>query len=128
MLRRHNSYLNAAFVESDDTTNNDSTDSESIDLDDESDSEDDSISELERNICDMSESDNESYSSDNDGPVCDDDDTVLKCERIIDLFRTAKLSDDDPETEDDHMESFMNTFVYNSDPDEEIGSVESDAE
>ena len=127
-LRRHNSYLNAAFVECDDTTKNDTSDNDNIDSDDESDFEDDIISELERNICDMSESDNESYSSDTDGPFCDSDNTVVKCERIIDMFRKAELSDDDSETEDDHMESFMNTFVYNSDPDEEMGSVESDAE
>ena len=127
-LRRHNSHLNAAFVECDDTTKNDTSDNDNIDSDDESDFEDDIICEFERNICDMSDADDESYSSDNDGPFCDSDNTVVKCERIIDMFRTAKLSDDDSDTEDDHMESFMNTLVYNSDPDEEMGSVESDAE
>ena len=127
-LRRHNSYLNAAFVESDDTPKNDATDSESIDVDDESDFEDDSICELERNICDMSEYGNDSYSSDTEGPFCDDDNTAIKCDKIIDMFRKAELSEDGSETEDDHMESFMNTFVFNSDSDEGFGSVESDAE
>ena len=76
----------------------------------------------------MSESGNDSYSSDTEGPFCDDDNTVIKCDRIIDMFRKAESSEDGSETEDDHMESFMNTFVYKSDSDEGFGSVESDAE
>ena len=52
IIRRHNSYLNAAFIENDDTANSDTCtiDNDNIDLDDERDFEDDSISELERNI------------------------------------------------------------------------------
>ena len=129
-LRRYNSYLNAAFVESNDTTENDATDNDVIDLDDESDFEDDSICELERNISEMSESDNDLYSSDNEGPFRDSDNTVIKCERIIDMFRKAELSEDGSETKDEYMESFMNTLVSKSYSDEEMGSesVENDSE
>ena len=137
-LRRHNSYLNAAFLESDDTndtsdytTYNDSTDNNRIDLEDEHTIEDDSICEFERNICEMSESDSddiESDSSENEGPFCDSETTVIKCERIIDMFRKVELSDEDTDTEDDHMESFMKTLVYNSDSDEGMDSLDSDSE
>ena len=126
-LTLHNSYLNAAFVEGDDTTNSDTTENNIIDLGDESTFEDESICELERNICEMSESDsdeqNESDFSDNEGPFCDADITV-----IIDMFRKTELSDDGIENKDDYMESFMNTLVYNSDSDEGMGSLESDSE
>ena len=132
-LRRHNSYLNAAFVENDDKTNSDAIDNYSIILDDESDFEDDSICELERNICDMSDSDtdehdNKSDSSDNEGPFCDSDNTVIKFERIIDMFRKVELRDDDTETEDDHIESSMETFVDYCDSDEGMCSLDSDTE
>ena len=127
-LRRHNSYLNAAFVECGDTTENDTTDCDSIYFDDESDFENDSIGELERNICKMSESDIESHSSDSEDPFCNSENTVIKCERIIDMFRRAESSEYGSETDDDHLESFMNTLVYNSDSDVGMGSVESDAE
>ena len=131
-LRRHNSYLNAAFVEGDDTTNSDTTDNNISHLGDESTLEDESICDLERNVCEMSECDsdeqNESDLSDNEGPFCDSDNTVIKCEKIIDMFRKAELSDDDIEKEDDYLESFMNTLVYNSDSDEGMGSLESDSE
>ena len=124
-LRRHNSYLNAAFVETDDTVDGDDTDIDNLDLADESYSENDSICELERNICEMSESDtDECDSSDNESR----DNTVIKCERIIDLFRKAAISDDDTETEDDCMESFMKTVIEYADSDEGIGSLDSDAE
>ena len=126
-LTRHNSYLNAAFVEGDDTTNSDTTENNIIDSGDESTFEDESICELERNIYEMSESDsdelNESDFSDTEGPFCDADITV-----IIDMFRKTELSDDGIEKEDDYMESFMNTLVYNSDSDEGMGSLESDSE
>ena len=128
-LRRHNSYLNAAFVETDDTVDGDDTDIDNLDLADESYSENDSICELERNICEMSESDtDECDSSDNEGPFCETENTVIKCERIIDLFRKVAVSDDDTETEDDYMESFMNTVIEYADSDEGIGSLDSDAE
>ena len=131
-LTRHNSFLNDAFVEGDETRNSDATDNNIIDLGDESGFEDESICELERNICEMSESDsdeqNESDFSDNEGPFCDADNTVIKCERIIDMFRKAELSDYDIVKEDDYLESFMNTLVYNSDSDEGMGSLESDSE
>ena len=134
-LRRHNSYLNAAFVDGDDTTISDITDNSSICIDvtdAESAFEDDSICDLERNIYEMSECDsdeqNESDVSDNEGPFCDADNTVIHCERIIDMFRKTELSDDGIEKEDDYMESFMNTLVYNSDSDEGMGSLESDSE
>ena len=130
-LRRHNSYLNAAFVENDDKTNSD--DNDDIYLEDESDFEDDDICEHERNICEMSESDSEEYGNQsdsfyNESPFCDSDNTVIKCERIIDMFRKVELSDEDTETEDDHMESFMKTFVDYCDSDEGMGSLDSDAE
>ena len=135
-LRRHNSYLNAAFIESEDTSdetaNNDIVHNDSVDLEDEHEIEDDSICELERNICEMSESDSddiESDSSDNESPFCcESENTVIKCERIIDMFRKVELSDEDIVTEDDHMESFMKTLVYNSDSDEGMGSLDSDSE
>ena len=128
-MRRHNSYLNAAFVEGEDTVNGDVIDIDNVDLTDESDSEDDSVCELERNICEMSESDSdECDSSDNEGPFCETENTVIKCERIIDLFRKVAISDDDTETEDDHMESFMNTIIDYADSDEGISSLDSDAE
>ena len=117
-LKRHNSYLNAAFVEYDDTANSegidsDISDSDNIDSDYEVDLEDDSICELERNICEMSESDNDSDSStdDDEGPFCNSENTVVKCERIIDIFMKMESGDNDTESEDDHMESFMKTFV-----------------
>ena len=55
IIRRHNSYLNAAFIENDDNTNSDTCtiDNDNIDLEDERDFEDDRICELERNICEM---------------------------------------------------------------------------
>ena len=118
-LRRHNSYLNAAFVEYDDTANSESIDSdisnsENTDSDYEVDLEDDSICELERNICDMSESDDESdISYDEAGPFCNSENTVIKCERIIDIFRKIDSSEGDSELEDDDMASFMKTFVDN---------------
>ena len=132
-LRRHNSYLNAAFVENDDTIKHDTTDIDSIDLDDESAFDDASICDHERNICEMSESDSEDYGNESDsfdteGPFCDSNNTVIKCERIIDMFRKIELSDEATETEDDHMESFMNTVVYNSDSDEGMCSLDSDNE
>ena len=132
VLRRHNSYLNAAFVENDDTANsdgidNDMSDSENTDSDYEVDLEDDSICELERNICDMSESDNDSDSStdDDEGPFCNSENTVVKCERIIDIFMKMELEDNEAESEDDHMESFMKTFVDFCDCNGEVVSVES---
>ena len=129
---RHNSYLNAAFVEGDDTTNSDTTDNSVIDLEAESAFEDESICELERNIYEMSESDsdeqNDSDLSYNEGPFCESDNTVIKCERIIDMFRKAELSDDGIEKEDDYLESFMNTLVFHSDSDEGMCSLESDSE
>ena len=116
-LRRHNSYLNAAFVEYDDTANSDGIDNdinESENTDSEVDLEDDSICELERNICDMSESDDESdISYDDEGPFCNSENTVIKCERIIDIFRKLDSIEGDSELEDDHMASFMKTFVDN---------------
>ena len=128
-LRRHNSYLNAAFVESDDTDNGDVTDIDNLDQADESYSENDSICELERNICEMSESDSdECDSSDNEGPFCETENTVIKRERIIALFKKVAVSDDDTETEDEYMESFMNTIIAYADSDEGIGSLDSDAE
>ena len=129
---RHNSYLNAAFVEGDDTTNSDTTDNSVIDLEAESAFEDESICELERNIYEMSESDsdeqNDSDLSYNEGPFCESDNTVIKCERIIDMFRKAELSDDGIEKDDDYLESFMNTLVFHSDSDEGMCSLESDSE
>ena len=127
--KRHNSYLNAGFVEGEDTVSGDVIDIDNVDLTDESDSEDDSICELERNICEMSESDSDECDySDNEGPFCETENTVIKCERIIDLFRKVEMSDDDIETEDDHMESFMNTVIDYADSDEGMSSLESDAE
>ena len=52
---------------------------------------------------DSDEHDNKSDASDDEGPFCDSDNTVIKCERIIDIFRKAELSDDGTETEDDHI-------------------------
>ena len=136
-IRRHNSYLNAAFVEGDTTLSdaNDSLDDTngSVDFDNERASEEESICELERNVCEMSESDsdardNDSDSSDNEGPFCEHDNTVIKCERIIDIFRKAEISSVDNDNEDEYLESFMNTLVYNSDSDEEMGSLDSDSE
>ena len=118
-LRRHNSFLNAAFVEYDDTANSegidsDISDSENTDSDSEVTLEDDSICELKRNICDMSESDDESdISYDDEGPFCNSENTVIKCERIIDIFRKIDSSEGDSELEDDNMASFMKTFVDN---------------
>ena len=42
--------------------------------------------------------------------------------------KVRELSDEDTETEDDHMESFMKTFVDYCDSDEGMGSLDSDAE
>ena len=138
-LSCHISYLNAAFVEGDDMTDSDSeTDDKPLDMMDqtsitsenESVFEDDSICELERNIEEMSDIDSGNPSdlefSDNEGPFCDTETTVIKCERIIDFFRKSEKHGAESETDDDYMKSFMNTVVYDSDSDEGMSSLDSD--
>ena len=134
-LQRHNSYLNAAFVEADEScdtsfyTINKCSDEESA-FEDESDIE--SVCEHERNIDEYSDVDFENSTDDNDsdsdGPFGDDNNTVIKCARIIDLFCQAKTYEGEIKDEDIDMDSFMNTLVYDSESDEGLSSLDSDTD
>ena len=80
-------------------------------------------------ICEMleygSDEHNHGYdSSDTEDPFCNSDNTVIKYERFIDMFRKEVSRDEDTEMEDDHMESFLKTVVYNSDSDEGMDSLD----
>ena len=139
-LKRHNSYLNAAFVEGDDSFESDvDTENEHINYDDESAFEDysdnDSVGELERNILEISDADFENVddtdSSDNEYQFsfCDVDNTVIKCERIRNIFSQVELNSLEAENVDADMESFMKTLVISdSESDEGLCSLDSDNE
>ena len=134
-LQRHNSYLNAAFVEADDScdssfyTINKCSDEESA-FEDESDIE--SVCDHERNIDEYSDVDFENSADDNDSdsdePFCDANNTVIKCARIIDLFCKGEKYKGEINDEDIDMDSFMNTLVYDSESDEGLSSLDSDTD
>ena len=134
--RRHNSYMNAAFLDYDD--NNDTTlvvecklDNDDLESAFEDYSDTDSVCELERNILEISLSDCEditeleSYSEDQYS-FCGAENTVIECERIRDIFNKAQV--DEHDNGDDDMESFMKTLVYDSEHDEGLSSLDSDDE
>ena len=133
-LQRHNSYLNAAFVEADDSCNpsfyalNESSDESAF----EDESDIDSIGEHERNIDEYSDVDFENSDddsdSDSDGPFCIANNTVIKCARIIDLFCKGEKYEGETNDEDIDMDSFMNTLVCDSDTDEGLSSLDSDTD
>ena len=140
MLKRHNSYLNAAFVKGDDSFESHvDIDTEHSNYDDESAFEDysdsDSVDELERNILEISDADledvvNEEFSDNEDQfSFCDTDNTVIKCERIRNIFSQAELNSLETENVDADMESFMTTLVItHSESDEGLCSLDSDSE
>ena len=134
-LRRHNSYMNAAFVDYDD--NNDTTlvtcklDNDDLESAFEDYSDTDSVCELERNILEISLSDCEDiteFESDSEGQYsfCGAENTVIEWERIRDMFNTAQVNGLDDA--DNDMESFMKTLAYDSEHDEGLSSLDSDDE
>ena len=140
-LRQHNSYLNAAFVGGDDSFDSDvETENENnICFDDESAFEDysdnDSVDELERNILEISDTDfqnvDDTDCSDNEDQFsfCDVDNTVIKCERIRNIFSQVELNSLEAENVDAGMESFMQTLMtIDSESDEGLCSLDSDSE
>ena len=140
VLRSYNSYLNAAFVEGDDDLLDSDMDrlSEHSSYEDESAfeeySDSDSICELERNILELSDVGFEDTanvgSSDNEDrfSFCDTDNTVIKCERIRNIFSQVELNGLEIDNVDADMESFMNTLVLDSETDEGLSSLDSDTE
>ena len=133
-LRRYNSYMNAAFVDFDDT--NDGTTQAMLDnaelesaFEDYSDT--DSVCELERNILELSQSDCEDideFESDIEDrfSFSGAENTVIKCERIRNMFNKAQV--DELDDGDDDMESFMKSLVYDSESDEGVSSLGSNDE
>ena len=128
-LRHCNSYMNAAFVDCDDTTVIALEDDFESTFEDYSDA--DSVCELERNILDISFSDCEDITelesdSDDQYSFCGADNAVIECEIIRDMFNTAQVNGLDDV--DDDMESFVKTLVYDSEHDEGLSSLDSDEE
>ena len=133
--RRHNSYMNAAFLDCD--NDNDTTlvtcklDNDDLESAFEDYSDTDSVGELERNIVDISLSDcvdKTELESDSEGQYSFSgaENTVIECERIRDIFNTAQI--DEHDNGDADMESFMKTLVYDSEYDEGLSSLDSDDE
>ena len=128
-FRRCNSYMNAAFVDCDDIDTLAIEDDLDSAFDDYSDT--DSLCELERNIIEISLSDCEDVTelnsdSENQYSFSCAENTVIKCEKIRDMFNTAQ--NDEHDNGDDDMESFMKTLVYDSEHDEGFSSLDSDDE
>ena len=133
-LRRYNSYMNAAFVDFDDT--NDETthamlDNAELESAFEDYSDTDSVSELERNILELSHSDSQDldeFESDSEDrfSLSGAENTFIKCERIRNMFNKAQV--DDLDDGDDDMESFMKSLVYDSESDEGVSSIGSNDE
>ena len=133
-LRRYNSYMNAAFVDFDDT--NDETtqimlDNAELESAFEDFSDTDSVSELERNILELSNSDSEDideFESDSEDrfSFSGEENTVIKCERIRNMFNKAQV--DELDDGDDDMEKFMKSLVYDSESDEGVSSLGSNDE
>ena len=130
-LRHCNSYMNAAFVNCDDTNIHVTAREDDIESAFEDYSDMDSVCELERNILEISLSDCEDiieYESDSDDQYsfsCAEN-TVIECERIRDMFNTAQVNG--LNDVDDDMESFVKTSVYDSEHDEGLSSLDSDEE
>ena len=128
-FRRCNSYMNDAFVDYDDIDTLAIEDDLDSAFDDYSDT--DSVCELERNIIEISLSDCEDATelnsdSENQYSFSCAENTVIKCEKIRDMFNTAQ--NDEHDNGDDDMESFMKTLVYDSEHDEGLSSLDSDDE
>ena len=130
-LRHCNSYMNAAFVDCDDTDVHVIALEDDIESAFEDYSDADSVCGLERNIVDISLSDCEDITeleSDNEGKYtfCSAEHTVIEHERIRDMFNTAQI--DEHDNGDEGMQSFMKTLVYDSEHDEGLSSLDSDDE
>ena len=134
-LRRHNSYMNAAFVDCDD--NNDTIlvtcklDNDDLESAFEDYNDTGSVGELERNILEISLSDCEDiteFESDSEDQYsfCGAENTVIECKRIRDMFNTAQIDEHDNGDED--MKSFMKTLMYDSEHYEGLSSLGSDEE
>ena len=131
-IRHCNSYMNAAFVDCDDTTVTALEDDFESAFEDYSDVG--SVCEFERNIVDISLSDCEDIAelesdSECQYSFCSAENTVIECERIRGIriiHNTAQ--NDEHDNGDENMKSFMKTLVYDSEYDEGLSSLDSDEE